>query len=60
MSYVYLEKYEQVGVHHVNYRAKLTQIRQIYHTEVETYEQVGVRHVKLYPSNRSIESNKGW
>ncbi len=27
---------------HSDYRAKLTQIRQIYHTELEKYEQVGI------------------
>lgn len=28
---------------HSDYRAKLSQIRQIYHTELEKYEQVGTR-----------------
>lgn len=29
------------SVEHSDYRAKLSQIRQIYHTELEKYEQVG-------------------
>lgn len=29
------------SVEHTDYRAKLSQIRQIYHTELEKYEQVG-------------------
>ena len=32
------------SIEHSDYRAKLTQIRQIYHTELEKYEQVGVSH----------------
>ena len=30
------------AIEHSDYRAKLAQIRQIYHTELEKYEQVGV------------------
>lgn len=33
---------------HSDYRAKLSQIRQIYHTELEKYEQVGRRKLVLY------------
>lgn len=33
---------------HSDYRAKLTQIRQIYHTELEKYEQVGRRSAVVY------------
>lgn len=33
---------------HSDYRAKLTQIRQIYHTELEKYEQVGRRNIIFY------------
>lgn len=33
---------------HSDYRAKLTQIRQIYHTELEKYEQVGRRNIVVY------------
>lgn len=33
---------------HSDYRAKLTQIRQIYHTELEKYEQVGRRNAVVY------------
>lgn len=32
------------SIEHSDYRSKLTQIRQIYHTELEKYEQVGVSH----------------
>lgn len=32
------------SIEHSDYRAKLTQIRQIYHTELEKYEQVSSRH----------------
>ena len=30
------------AIEHTDYRAKLAQIRQIYHTELEKYEQVGL------------------
>lgn len=35
------------SIEHSDYRAKLTQIRQIYHTELEKYEQVRRRTVSL-------------
>lgn len=43
------------SIEHSDYRAKLTQIRQIYHTELEKYEQVRRElynpKVKLFPRN---------
>lgn len=33
------------SIEHSDYRAKLAQIRQIYHSELEKYEQVGLRHL---------------
>lgn len=36
------------SIEHSDYRAKLTQIRQIYHTELEKYEQVRAAHMMLY------------
>lgn len=38
------------SVEHSDYRAKLTQIRQIYHTELEKYEQV----------RKSLETSTDW
>lgn len=35
------------SVEHSDYRAKLAQIRQIYHSELEKYEQVGVKKLVL-------------
>lgn len=35
------------SIEHSDYRAKLTQIRQIYHTELEKYEQVRRGGVKI-------------
>ena len=35
------------AIEHSDYRAKLAQIRQIYHTELEKYEQVGGRCMPL-------------
>ena len=32
------------AIEHSDYRAKLAQIRQIYHTELEKYEQVKIAH----------------
>lgn len=40
---------------HSDYRAKLTQIRGIYHTELEKYEQVRTDHT---PRKRSFPSHK--
>ena len=40
---------------HSDYRAKLTQIRGIYHTELEKYEQVRTDHA---PRKRSFLSHK--
>lgn len=36
------------GIEHSDYRAKLAQIRQIYHSELEKYEQVGERGRRVY------------
>lgn len=40
------------SIEHSDYRAKLTQIRQIYHTELEKYEQVRrwpcIRKIKIF------------
>lgn len=36
------------AIEHSDYRAKLAQIRQIYHTELEKYEQVNVAHMFVY------------
>jgi hypothetical protein len=36
------------GIEHSDYRAKLAQIRQIYHSELEKYEQVGERETHLH------------
>lgn len=36
------------SVEHSDYRAKLSQIRQIYHTELEKYEQVPVTFLPLF------------
>lgn len=45
------------SIEHSDYRAKLTQIRQIYHTELEKYEQVRRElynpKVKILPRNAS-------
>lgn len=42
---------------HSDYRAKLSQIRQIYHTELEKYEQVGVKqaHSLLHVASKHIQ-----
>lgn len=36
------------GIEHSDYRAKLAQIRQIYHSELEKYEQVGETHLHRF------------
>lgn len=36
------------AIEHSDYRAKLTQIRQIYHTELEKYEQVRTSFLKTF------------
>ncbi len=45
------------SIEHSDYRAKLTQIRQIYHTELEKYEQVRRSlcnpKVKIFPRTAS-------
>lgn len=41
------------SIEHSDYRAKLTQIRQIYHTELEKYEQVR-RSLSAIPRLRSL------
>lgn len=33
------------SIEHSDYRAKLSQIRQIYHTELEKYEQVSIQQI---------------
>ena len=35
------------AIEHSDYRAKLAQIRQIYHTELEKYEQVNVSQINI-------------
>lgn len=35
------------AIEHSDYRAKLAQIRQIYHTELDKYEQVSDNHLQL-------------
>lgn len=50
------------SIEHSDYRAKLTQIRQIYHTELEKYEQVnGFSHVftlTLTPAHLRVSHTK--
>lgn len=44
------------SIEHSDYRAKLTQIRQIYHTELEKYEQVRRRTVSLLEISRHLSA----
>lgn len=39
------------SIEHSDYRAKLTQIRQIYHTELEKYEQVILQYLLVLPAD---------
>lgn len=41
------------SIEHSDYRAKLSQIRQIYHTELEKYEQVRVNSTDHTPDTNS-------
>lgn len=41
------------SIEHSDYRAKLTQIRQIYHTELEKYEQVNGQSSNTYTHTRT-------
>lgn len=45
---------------HSDYRAKLSQIRQIYHTELEKYEQVGEQVKSCLSLNCIFKKKGGW